>query len=71
MATSAHPTTSRATGRLERATELYERARGDIAAYAIEAAMALLDEATEELADDPSVGASELRLRIAMSRTWR
>ena len=71
MATSAQPTTSRATGRLERATELYERARGDIAAYAIEAAMSLLDEATEELVDDRSVGASELRLRIAMSRTWR
>ncbi len=55
---------------LARATELYEQARGDIAAYAIETAMSRLDEAVAALADDDSVGAAELRLRVAMSRTW-
>ena len=71
MATSAQPTTSPTTGSLARATELYEQARGEIAAYAIEAAMSRLDESVEALADDSSEGAAELRLRIAMSRTWR
>ncbi len=55
---------------LERATELYEQARGDIAAYAIEQAMSRLDEAVATLGGDSSEGSAELRLRIAMSRTW-
>ena len=71
MARSAQPTTSRPSRALARATELYEQARGDIAAYAIEAAMSRLDEAEAELGGDSSVGAVELRLRIAVSRTWR
>jgi len=71
LARSAQPTTSRPSRALARATELYEQARGDIAAYAIEAAMSRLDEAEAELGGDSSVGAVELRLRIAVSRTWR
>ena len=71
MTTSARPTESRASGMVARATELYEQARGDIASYAIEQAMSRLDQAVETLAGDSSEGATELRLRIAMSRTWR
>ena len=71
MTTSARPTESRASGMVARATELYEQARGDIAAYAIEQAMSRLDQAVETLAGDSSEGATELHLRIAMSRTWR
>jgi len=70
LPTSAQPTTSGTSPALVRATELYEQARGEIAAYAIEAAMSRLDEAVSALADDDSVGAAELRLRVAMSRTW-
>jgi len=67
---SAQPTTAGTSPALARATELYQQARGEIAAYAIEAAMSRLDEAVSALADDDSEGAVELRLRVAMSRTW-
>jgi tetratricopeptide (TPR) repeat protein len=69
LATSTQPTSGTIRA-LARATELYEQARGDIAAYAIEAAMSRLDEAVSALGDDDSVEAAELRLRVAMSRTW-
>ncbi|MBI4899404.1 MAG: hypothetical protein HY829_02885, partial [Actinobacteria bacterium] len=70
METSTTPPTSRTSRERERAAELYEQARGDIAAYAIERAMSRLDEAASALGDDPSLEASELTLRITMSRTW-
>jgi tetratricopeptide (TPR) repeat protein len=70
LATSTQPTASGTNRALARATELYEQARGDISAYAIEAAMLRLDEAVAALSDESSMGAAELRLRIAMSRTW-
>jgi tetratricopeptide (TPR) repeat protein len=68
LETSTTPTASRASR--DRAAELYEQARGDIAAYAIERAMSRLDEASSALGDDTSLEASELTLRITMSRTW-
>ena len=55
---------------LRRASELYERARGAINAYAIDDAMGLLDQAETALADDRTIEATEVRLRIAISRTW-
>jgi tetratricopeptide (TPR) repeat protein len=55
---------------LARAGELYEQARASISAYAIEQAMTLLDEATDALGDQHSERAEELRLRMAVSRTW-
>ena len=70
MPRSAQPTSAGTSPALARATELYEQARSEIAAYAIEAAMSRLDEAVTALADDDSEGAVELRLRVAMSRTW-
>ncbi|MHB1010446.1 MAG: CHAT domain-containing protein [Propionibacteriaceae bacterium] len=70
MASTTPPETSGTSRALGRARELYEEARGDIAAYAIERATSRLDEAAAVLGDDASLDASELRLRIAMSRTW-
>ncbi|HSN10736.1 MAG TPA: hypothetical protein VLS51_01320, partial [Propionibacteriaceae bacterium] len=70
MASTPSPTTSGSSPALARARELYEEARGHIAAYAIERASSRLDEAAAALGDDASLDASELRLRIAMSRTW-
>lgn len=65
------PTTSAGTSPgLARASDLYERARGAISAYAVDDAMALLDQAESALGDDGSIDATEVRLRIAISRTW-
>lgn len=55
---------------LARAGELYEQARGAISAYAVDDAMTLLDQAEAELGEDSSTEATEVRLRVAISRTW-
>ncbi len=68
--TSPPTTATGTTPALARAIELYEQARGAISAYAIDDAMLRLDEAQEALGEDDSLAAAEVRLRIAISRTW-
>ncbi len=68
--TNAASTATGTSPGLSRAGELYEQARGAISAYAVDAAMRLLDEAETALGDDRTVATTEMRLRVAISRTW-